>query len=71
MGRIRTKFIKRNAKEIMDKYGDRFTADFDKNKTILNQVIDVPSKKLRNKIAGYITKLKKDKKKAKKEARAE
>jgi small subunit ribosomal protein S17e len=71
MGRIRTKFIKRNTKEIMDLYGDRFTDDFEKNKELLNEVIDVPSKKLRNKIAGYITKLKKQKKKVKKEPKVE
>ncbi|MCP8310601.1 MAG: hypothetical protein L6N95_00900 [Candidatus Methylarchaceae archaeon HK01B] len=50
--------IKRISIQIWEKYGDLFTDDFDKNKTVLGQVSIVRSKQLRNKIAGYITNLK-------------
>ena len=50
---------KRNGQNIYNKYPDSFSLDFDKNKKALEKVADIPSKKLRNLIAGYITKLKK------------
>ena len=62
MGRIKTKLIKRTTNELMELYGNKFTNDFQKNKEILETLISTPSKKLRNIIAGYITRLvKKDK----------
>ena len=68
MGRIRTKFIKKNTKKIMEAYPDSFTDDFEKNKKSLkeNKNIDIYGNKLKNKIAGYATKLMKDKKKLEK-----
>ena len=41
----------------MEMYGDQFTDDFDANKLIVNKFLDATSKKLRNIIAGYITRL--------------
>lgn len=52
--------IKRVSIQILEKYDDLFTDDFDKNKAVLEQVSIVRSKQLRNKIAGYITNLKKE-----------
>lgn len=65
MGRIRTKFIKKNTRMIMEKYPDKLEPDFQKNKKFLkeNKNIEIYGKKLRNKIAGYAAKLKKDEKK--------
>lgn len=59
MSRIRTKFVKMTTRKIWDRYSDKFTKDFEENKIILEEVADVPSKKLRNKLAGYLTFLKK------------
>ena len=59
MGRIKTSFIKNIARELMKSYGDQFTTDFEKNKEIVKQLIDIKSKKIRNMVAGYVTKLKK------------
>lgn len=59
MGRIRTTFIKRTASKILDKYKGSFSTDFDANKKVLEKEVDIPSKQLRNRIAGYITTLKK------------
>lgn len=59
MGRIKTKLTKRKTRELLDSYGEKFTADFDENKKIIAQLAEIPSKKLRNIIAGYATRLKK------------
>lgn len=57
MGRIKTGLIKRVTHKLMEEHGDKFTDDFEKNKEILNNLISTPSKKLRNVIAGYVTRL--------------
>jgi len=59
MGRIRTLTVKRAAKKILNQYSKRFKLDFNHNKQKLSDVAEVTSKKLRNKIAGYLTSLKK------------
>jgi small subunit ribosomal protein S17e len=51
--------VKNLGKELFAKYAEEFTADFEKNKKIVESYIDLKSKKLRNIIAGYITSLKK------------
>ncbi len=56
MGRIKTWMIKRLGKRLLEKYPDRFSTDFDKNKEVLKEIVDIKSKKLRNILAGYITK---------------
>ena len=53
MGRVRTKTVKRAARELIEKYYGKITDDFHLNKKLLNKVSDVSSKRLRNKIAGY------------------
>lgn len=57
MGKIKSKLIKRSAKELVKK-GIEFTADFERNKKILGNTM--PSKKIRNQIAGYLSKLSKE-----------
>ncbi len=59
MGRIKTTFIKRKTKELLKMHGDKFMTDFDQNKAITDRYTEVRSKKLRNVIAGYMTRLKK------------
>ncbi|HLC51786.1 MAG TPA: 30S ribosomal protein S17e [Candidatus Nanoarchaeia archaeon] len=59
MGRIKTTFIKRKTKELLKKHGEKFTTDFDQNKEIAKVTIKVQSKKLRNIVSGYMTRLKK------------
>ncbi len=47
--------IKRISMQLLERYGDMFSIDFDKNKEVLNKVAIIRSKGLRNEIAGYIT----------------
>ena len=58
MGRIKTKFIKRKTKDLLALHGDSFTTDFSENKAVVDKTVKVQSKKLRNIIAGYMTRLK-------------
>ncbi|MBN1157692.1 30S ribosomal protein S17e [Candidatus Woesearchaeota archaeon] len=59
MGRIKTVPIKRATMEVLENNSDMFTADFEKNKEVVNSLLDIKSKKIRNMIAGYVTRLKK------------
>ena len=56
MGNIRTTFVKRISKELIETHGD-FTTDFETNKKLVSEYSTVSTKHLRNKIAGYITRL--------------
>jgi small subunit ribosomal protein S17e len=49
--------VKKVAKELLKRYPDRFTVDFESNKKLLESVSKIPSVRLRNRIAGYITRL--------------
>ncbi|MGC9104836.1 MAG: 30S ribosomal protein S17e [Thermoprotei archaeon] len=55
MGNVYTKDIKRIALEIFEKYKDQVTVDFNKNKELVESIVEVQSKKVRNRIAGYLT----------------
>jgi len=59
MGRIKTMLIKRTTGDLIEKYGEEFTQNFDENKKILDSKTKITSKKMRNIIAGYATRLKK------------
>ena len=55
MGRIKNALIKRTANNLL-KEENKFSEDFDQNKVLLER--SMPSKSMRNKIAGYISRLK-------------
>ncbi|KAH0486467.1 MAG: hypothetical protein KVP17_003208 [Porospora cf. gigantea B] len=57
MGRVRTKTVKKAARTIVEKYYTRLSYDFQINKKIAEEVASIPSKRLRNKIAGFMTHL--------------
>jgi small subunit ribosomal protein S17e len=60
MGRIKPKLIKRTSRQLLESSNESFTKTFEGNKKILNKTL--PSKKVRNKIAGYIARIKKNEK---------
>lgn len=59
MGRIKTQLIKRATQEVFDAHKDHneVTTDFSKNKAQLSTLVKLHSKKLRNVVAGYLTRL--------------
>lgn len=59
MGKIRPELVKRFAAQVVGTYPNNFSLDFQENKKRLVEVASIPSNKLRNQIAGYITRLKK------------
>ncbi len=60
MGRIKSRFIKSSGKKIYTKGESEFGEDFSQNKTIVEKYAVIPSKKLKNAVVGYITRLKKN-----------
>jgi small subunit ribosomal protein S17e len=59
MGRIKTRLAKAVTFDLMESYKEEFSKDYAKNKTKVEDLTDVKSKKLRNVIAGYVTRIKK------------
>ncbi|MBS7604993.1 MAG: 30S ribosomal protein S17e [Candidatus Bathyarchaeia archaeon] len=57
MGNVRPEKIKRIARELLRRYPNKFTTNFEENKKILSSIALVPSSRLRNSVAGYITRL--------------
>jgi len=57
MGKVRIGVVKRTARRLITMYPDLFTEDFEHNKRAVANLVETPSKKLRNQIAGYVTRL--------------
>ena len=57
MGKVRTVLIKKISKDLINKYPDVFTVDFETNKKLLDKYTEIDSKHLRNRISGYIVNL--------------
>lgn len=58
MGKVRTKKVKRLAREVLELYRDRVSGDFEKNKQLVRETfVSGISKRLANRIAGYLTSL--------------
>jgi len=61
MGRIKTLLTKRLSFDAFDRYKDRLSEDFEENKKVISDVMPAGSKKVRNTVAGYVTRLMKKK----------
>ena len=48
MGNIRPTYIKRVAIELVERFPDRFTADFDHNKKMVDELAEIQGKAMRN-----------------------
>ena len=62
MGRIKTQLIKRSTVKLLEAQRKSFTADFEHNKKVVQEMLNFPGKKLRNIIAGYAARLVKNEK---------
>ena len=58
MGKVRPAYIKNLARKLLELYSDRFTTDFYHNKKMVEELADIPSKTVINRVAGFITHLK-------------
>jgi small subunit ribosomal protein S17e len=61
MGKKRAISVRRMAEKLIERYPEMFTDDFEENKQAVSKVLEVPSKTIRNEVAGYIQSLKKRK----------
>lgn len=52
---IKPAYIKNIGNELMERYPDVFTDDFESNKEKVTELTNVESKTVRNRIAGYVT----------------
>jgi small subunit ribosomal protein S17e len=58
LGKVRTETVKRVSREVLRRFPERFAGDFESDKQAVNDLVDTQSKRLRNRIAGYVTRLK-------------
>ncbi len=57
MGRIKTQLVKRLTMQLIKEHPGKFKNDFNENKLLVNGKLTVVSKRIRNSIAGYVTRL--------------
>ncbi len=57
MGRIKTKLVKRLTFEVVKHHRQNLSKDFEENKKKVGAILEGSSKKIRNVIAGYVTRL--------------
>merc|ERR1711970_51408 len=55
MGRVRTKTVKKASRRIIEKYYTKLGLDYYTNARIVEEVAIIPTKRLKNQIAGFIT----------------
>ena len=55
MGKVKTEQIKRVGKELLARFPDKFTSNFDENKRLVDSLTQGTTTRVRNQIAGYIT----------------
>lgn len=57
MGRIKTRKVKSITQDLLEEYEGCFSTDFAENKKKVSELTNTESKKLRNIIAGYVTRI--------------
>jgi small subunit ribosomal protein S17e len=61
-GKVRPELEKKIARELVERFPDKFTTDFENNKKLVESLTNISSSKLRNRVAGYTTQLQNQKK---------
>lgn len=57
MGKVRPDHVKNLARELIERFPNRFDSAFENNKKMVDALTNVTSTKIRNRVAGYITHL--------------
>ncbi|MDD1757405.1 MAG: 30S ribosomal protein S17e [Methanotrichaceae archaeon] len=57
MGSVKPSYIKNFAKDLLNKYQSSFGTDFEQNKLKVSEYTDIKNKTIRNRVAGYITRV--------------
>jgi len=60
MGKVRPIYIKRAARQLIERHPDNFSGDFRQNRLAVDKFIPHVNKPIRNRIAGYISTLLKE-----------
>jgi small subunit ribosomal protein S17e len=55
LGKVKTEQIKHLGKELMARFPNKFTTNFDDNKRLVDELTRGTTTRVRNKVAGYIT----------------
>jgi len=55
LGKVKTEHIKNLAKELMERFPNKFSSNFDDNKHAVDELTEGATTKVRNQVAGYIT----------------
>jgi small subunit ribosomal protein S17e len=55
LGKVKTEQVKRLAKELIERFPERFSNNFDENKRAVSDLTKGSTTRIRNQIAGYIT----------------
>ena len=62
MGNVKPAYIKKLALELVERFPDKFTDDFEANKMVVEKLTTISTKNMRNRIAGYIARIMEDRK---------
>jgi small subunit ribosomal protein S17e len=52
---IKPAYVKKTATLLMEKYPEAFSTEFEHNKDLVDELTNIDSKGVRNRIAGYVT----------------
>jgi len=62
LGNVKPAYIKKLALELIGRFPDKFTDDFEENKVLVEKLTTISTKNMRNRIAGYIARIMEDRK---------
>ncbi|MFQ6075325.1 MAG: 30S ribosomal protein S17e [Candidatus Bathyarchaeia archaeon] len=54
MGIVRVMAMRKLARTLIERFPEKFGEDFENNKRLLDELTNITSKRLRNRLAGYI-----------------
>jgi small subunit ribosomal protein S17e len=55
LGKVKTEHIKRLGQELLERFPEKFSSNFDDNKRTVDELTEGATTKVRNQVAGYIT----------------